>query len=711
MKTGRTPMLLVAGLMMQGGPLLSDALQETDASTDRLRTEEILVSATRTERSVSEVPVSVAAVADYDLLKKPSQSVPDVLRDIPGVTVTDGGGAGMKFIRIRGESTRRTLYLVDGQPVSQQKSMQGGMPLIAKSQIERIEVVKGPSSVLYGSEAIGGVVNIITKKGGEKPFGGNVGFSYDTGNRGFRQDYGVHGNLDGLEYSLTYGRASYSDRKTATRRLDTDGSSIRDPSRPRISGSGSDIEDYSLYVGYRASRFHTGIRLSRHEIAYDIFTPRTTPTDAYMTLPRSRRDKISAFVEITDLTDHLEKVRLDAWRQETTRDHLIWTEFNFPFPPFFNYTSETRNHNEQLTHGGEIQTDWRFGDHTVILGATLTHDDIDGSTKTVRRTGTGPFPPGGDLRRYRYDAELLTAAAFLQDEWALTDATRLIGGVRFTYVNSSLNFTDDPDIVQSRASSSDTNPSFSLGAVHQATEHLTLRANYAQGYRHPNLVELYMGSPAHGGADPRQGNPNLSPETSQSFEVGALYADRSFSAEVALFYTEARDYITTDATRYINIGGADTLGAELALAYDIGDSGLTPYASGTWLRRKLEYGSGSAVSSTRDSGVAELSGRSGIRYGWDAPRLGFLTLDLFGRFSSSVDIEYSDGTRDAASGWSTANLEISLLTDRIFGFSGKRDVSCELYLGIYNLFDKDYTPFDERQAPGRHAVVGVNVTF
>ncbi len=694
----------VAGLIATMGVVRAD-------TNEVIRTGEVVVSATRMERLKSEIPVSVAAVQEYEIKKKPAQSVLEVLRDIPGVTVSDNGGNGMKYVRIRGESTHRTLILLDGQPLSQQKSMQGGMPLIGKNQIERIEVVKGPSSVLYGSEAIGGTINIITKKGSEKAIGGGISTSYDSSNGGFRQDFDVHGTVHGIEYAVSYGTYRGGDRKTATRTLDSDGASIRNPAQKRVSGTGSESEEYGVYVGYKTNNIHAGLRYHNHDMSHDVFSERDFPVDVHMNVPKNEQEKVSGFFEITDVTERLRKVRLSGYRQETTRDFGIWTELAFPSRPFFDYTTKTRTHNEQFTHGGEIQTDWELGDHIIVAGATVTHDDIDGTTKTRTRTGT-IFPPRTPIfEHFVYDAEMLTAAAFIQDEWKVTDKTRLIGGARYTYVESDLNNTDDPDIPFTSGGSQDDNMAFSLGVVHQSTDNLTLRANYSQGYRHANLVELYTGAPAHGTTPAIAGNAGLAPETSQSFELGALYQGDRLTAEVSVFYTETKDYITTDAAQYINVGGAETFGAELSLAYDLGDSGFTPYVNLTYLQRELEYGTGNIVESTKDSGVAELSGRAGLRYVADVSETSSVNVDFFSRFASNAEIDYSDGTGLEEDGWGTANLEVSYLLDEFVDLGESTPVSLEVYAGIYNLFDKNYTPFDELQAAGRHAVIGLNLTF
>ena len=132
-------------------------------------TEDVKVTATRVEKELMDVNMSVSVLTAEDIRRSSARSVGELLEMIPGVRVNNDGGQGIKRVSIRGNDTFQTLVMIDGQKISEQKSMSGSPFLIDPSQIERIEVIKGPASVLYGSEAIGGAVNIITKKGAPKP--------------------------------------------------------------------------------------------------------------------------------------------------------------------------------------------------------------------------------------------------------------------------------------------------------------------------------------------------------------------------------------------------------------------------------------------------------------------------------------------------------------------------------------------------------------
>ncbi len=129
--------------------------------------ETLVVTADRAESSLWQSPATIQVIDNQTLQRSTRNTLADELRDIPGVEVTDNALAGRKQVRIRGEASSRVLVLIDGQEVTYQRAGEnyGAGLLIDTSALDRIEVVKGPYSVLYGSKAIGGVVNFITKKG------------------------------------------------------------------------------------------------------------------------------------------------------------------------------------------------------------------------------------------------------------------------------------------------------------------------------------------------------------------------------------------------------------------------------------------------------------------------------------------------------------------------------------------------------------------
>jgi len=138
-------------------------------SVDSVELEEVVVTAAGFEQNISEAPASISVISGDELSKRSYDDISDAVKNIPGLYVNGGGNS--KDITIRGMTEEYTLYLIDGRPISSGRNINtngndGGkqIALPPASMIERIEVIRGPMSSLYGSDAMGGVINIITKK-------------------------------------------------------------------------------------------------------------------------------------------------------------------------------------------------------------------------------------------------------------------------------------------------------------------------------------------------------------------------------------------------------------------------------------------------------------------------------------------------------------------------------------------------------------------
>lgn len=165
--------------------------------------DEIVVTATRMKRSVRDLSATVSVVTEEDIEASNTKSCTDILNTLPGVFVNKTGDFGRADVDIRGlgDRGRSVMVLTDGRPVKMGLfgcTVTQSLPL---NNVQRIEVVRGPSSVLYGSDALGGVINIITRQAGEgleTDFTSSIG-SYNTGNIRLRHG----GRHDGIDYYLT----------------------------------------------------------------------------------------------------------------------------------------------------------------------------------------------------------------------------------------------------------------------------------------------------------------------------------------------------------------------------------------------------------------------------------------------------------------------------------------------------------------------------
>ncbi|MEQ8937195.1 MAG: TonB-dependent receptor plug domain-containing protein, partial [Gammaproteobacteria bacterium] len=179
----------------------------------------LIVTPLRRPESLQQSAASVSVVTSRDIERSAADGVAEVLRDIPGIDVTDSGQAGLKRIRLRGEEARRVRIMIDGQEFSDQREV--GTPiLIAPELIERIEVVRGTGSVLHVSRAIGGVINIITKKEGYHPLQATIGSSFDTATEGHQTVASAYGTVKGIGYRFAGTFAEHGDRDTPAGELE-----------------------------------------------------------------------------------------------------------------------------------------------------------------------------------------------------------------------------------------------------------------------------------------------------------------------------------------------------------------------------------------------------------------------------------------------------------------------------------------------------------
>ncbi len=674
-----------------------DAAAET-AAREPVMLREVTVTATRTEREVFDVPSSVSVVDEAQIIHEPQRTIADQLRDIPGVQVSDGGmGGGAKRVSIRGESPSRVLVLIDGMKISEQKSMDGSMIMIDPLNVERIDVIKGPASVLYGSEAIGGVINIITKKGGDKPIQGALALTFDGSNESLTPYGSLYGSYKGFGYRVSGDYIDADDKRG--------GSGVIPNSSYQQSNSSAYL-DYAWdggTVGGGYDHFWSHINIPGSEV---------DGADVNMQLPRWQRDRWYAFGELNQISGVLRKARLTAFMQETKKD--FWNDINVyvanPMGPntYVRTWQHPVTYNDQKSYGGNLQTDWTFGDdHYVIAGVDYLYDDLNAQDHrqgvTTIKT-PAPFPVTTVTDEYlRYKAHQQTIALFAQDEWTFHPDWTATIGLRQTWVESALDSTNDNTL--DTADNRDAHLVGSLGLVYSGFDDWRLRAQYAQGYRYPLLHQLYIGT-THGQANSiLLPNPDLKPETSQNFELGARYEAFGFSGDLAVYYSLADNYIAerrvSATTRvYENVANAETYGVELTLGYTCEPWGLTPYVSGGYMRRHFDWG----TRQTSQTGDPMWTGRAGLRYERELSPALSLYADAYGRFAASAKETFSDGTFEDYAGWGTANLAL--------GARLGEDRRLFVDLNLNNLLNKRYTlASSQLESAGFHAVLRVGLEF
>jgi len=194
--------LWLAGIWLMTAPLISRAQEPSPtASPVEGQAEEVIVSATRFDIPLDQSPASVSVITSEDIEQKQIQRVSDALREVPGLSVVQTGTAGqLTSVFTRGLRSEHTQVLLDGVPINQ--GLQGAFNFadMVTDDIDRIEVVRGPQSTLYGPRALAGVIQIFTKQGEGTPtiMLSSEGGSYDT----FREWLESEGKIDQFDYSI-----------------------------------------------------------------------------------------------------------------------------------------------------------------------------------------------------------------------------------------------------------------------------------------------------------------------------------------------------------------------------------------------------------------------------------------------------------------------------------------------------------------------------
>ena len=701
----RTPKLAaVAVLAAFSGLALQVHAQET------VELDEVKVTAGRVEQELMDVNMSVSVITQEEIRRSSARNVGELLEDIPGVRINNDGGQGMKRIKIRGEDAFRTLVMIDGQKVSEHKSMSGSPMLIDPSMIERIEVIKGPASVLYGSDAIGGAINIITKKGGTKPIEGEVSAGMNTSASGKNASGSIYGGIDGWKYRLSASIEDNDNLKTPKGEMENTYFTAR-------SVSGFLSYDFTPDATVGASLDYYDLEFGSSDV--------NTPGFA-VDVPKWTRFKAAAFGEFKNITSSFVRLRTDIFYQKSKKDMTntvpgVWTQGEVDTfkamgfeEAFLNrvgvqagnaYVLQPHASNDMNQYGFSIQADWQIGDRNyLIAGYEISYDDLNAHSWN---TGTNVMPMM--LTDKNYDGYQMTNAVYASMETLLSANLTLTYGARYTWVKTDMDSINNKMGTKTSGEGSDGKIVFNAGVLWHGTDNLTLRASYAQGYRSPILQELYIDT-SMGSTGTTYANPDLKPETSDNFEIGARWNSTGLSADLAIFYSTADDYIATlynaqkRGYQYNNVAEAKTFGVELTSSVRIAETGFEPYLTATWMRRQYQNGNGF---STYDTATPEFMLRYGVRWSGMYAGLG-LRADAFAR--SQTEIEYDDGVQSATDsssyrlgGYTTLNLTAGV------DFGPKRQYSFDL--GLYNIFDKGYQEQTSIYEPGRYFVAKLGARF
>lgn len=541
----------------------------TPTTTHQMST--IVVSAAGFEQELKNAPASISVVTKEDIEKKNATSIADLLADVPGIDVRNGvGKTGGLNISMRGMKAEDTLILIDGrrQTTATDNIMPNGFSEAATSfmppisAIERIEVIRGPMSTLYGSDAMGGVINIITKKVSDE-WNGNVTVSGNVMDSGAEADswktsFLLNGPVINEKLGLQL-RGSYYDRNKSERI--NDGTS-RDP-RPTTAENYDVGAKLTLQADDQNSLWLDGFKSVQ---TYNNADNRLGTLD-WTTTSRQTGELIASGY----------KDELKFSRNQIAVGH----DGDYDFGVWKTYISQTTTETDGRTRPSEA---WPIEEQTPensLIGSdrTLKSTDLVADSHLISQLGNHKVTGGVEFKKQTIEdniAQHITSkdkfekdswSIYAEDEWKLTDSLGLTFGGRYE-------------------DHSGFGGHFSPRAylVWNTNDILTIKGGITTGYKAPSAKDLENGLIDMSGQGETYvfGNPNLKPEISTNYELGFnLQPNDKINFTTTAFYNQIEDAIINndisdqticpvdECSQDINAQEAKVYGAETSLQYTI----------------------------------------------------------------------------------------------------------------------------------------------
>ena len=475
----------------------------------------LVITATRVPTPIVEVASSMTVVTAADIEARQQRTFADVLKDVPGLNVVQTGGpGGVTSVFMRGTNSNHTKVLVDGIDISDPSNSTGAFDFgqLLTQDIERVEVLRGPQSGLYGSDAIGGVINVITRSGsGPLQFTGALeGGSFDT----FNQAGTVSGSQDVFHYSASLSHFHAGSVPVTPLELLQPGE-----------GRNNDYDDnltLSTKLGLNVTpTFDLGLVARYSDIHLDTTGENFSFLPPFSGYPAPDQTSAATHEYFARLTAHLNS--FDGFLDQT----LGLAETHDRTSTVQPQTSAALNTGERRK--ADWQGNLRFtSEEMLVLGAEYERDEIDEPLSANVHIASGY-------------AELQSQ---LGEHWFSALNVRYDDNSRF---GDKVTYRFAPAWVM-------------------ADTDTKLKASVGTGFKAPTLSELYQDFPPYFFA-----NPNLKPESSTGydlgFEQGIVHA--VLRVGVTWYYNHIRDLITTDVTgtTYANIGRATTQGIESFISY------------------------------------------------------------------------------------------------------------------------------------------------
>lgn len=600
-----------------------------------------ITTATKTQKSIDGVAASVEVITAEDIAKIGATTIKDVINKTPSLNLQYGtfpsaSAKSKSSISIRGMGSKGTLFLIDGRRIGGEVNNPYDLDRINAASVERIEIVKGPMSTLYGADATGGVVNIITKK----PVDGvDIDFGVKYGQNSYGEDktknvnLAIRGKKDALGYSLYATKTEttpYNQKEDADIYVRTPANTIVKPSvhpHPVISGNlkdyyaGEDVSfredsdvfttggriEYTINPSIKVGANVDYLKEKRDGSYIGYFHPSAIGAPAY-NVPVDSKDDNSRIDVSTDLEAFVTsdvKLDLKAYKSYYKKKNKTTAKYYSDL----GYVSKEASAQNGLDANVDVRaieavvTTPIGEDHMLVFGGEFRSEDREATV----------FTNSNDLTKKSVKYKSL----YIQDEYEAADDLTFTLGARYDNISTSKNKT-----------------TFKLAGVKNFSKEFNLRANASQGFRAADLRELYIfkntptglmrGSAVDDSAVGKSSF-DLKPESTNSFEIGANGASGAFNYDLALYYNDIKDMITEKQQggyiTFVNLNKAKTYGFELSMGYNISDD----------LALDLYYNE--LRSKDRDSGKEiEFNPKRTVSFGVDWQVLSHLDTSIFAKY-------------------------------------------------------------------------------
>ncbi len=659
-----------------------------------ISTDDIMVTSTRYERSIRDVALPLSVVKRQTIERLMPRDASEAVALEPGLSVTRDGVWGT-HVTIRGLSRNNVVTMIDGNRIDTANDLAAGLSMVDPNDIERVEIIKGAGSSLYGTGAIGGVVNVLTKDGE------------------YRDDFYMDANLTGGYSSANRsGQGFFTLRGGAAKwyvKLSGMNRNAEDMNTPNGVLENSRFSDSNLAArfGFRPTLNHEfKINWQRYR-GTDIGLPGGNtlfPSQAEVRYPKENRDLFTVEYSGRNITSNLTKISAKYVMQDILRDvenipHMVKDVPGTP-PKRMNVLQILPNATHVM-NGAQLQSDWLLGRQHVILGLDAWQKELDSRRERIIRVDV--LTPTGDVAKSINQivgerpiplSTYRSTGLYLQDEIPyLNDRLLLTLGGRYDLIQVDNEKTYQPDylvvegvrdnqpagqvVLWDAQTAQDHSWSGNLGLLFKTTKNSDVTLTLARSFRSPYLEERYQYIDL--GSLVKVGDPNLKPEQGAFADVGLRYWGDRFTLAGNLFFNQIKNMVTETPGVYdernallkTNIGSAELYGLDLGLTIRLYKSisffGNAAYVYGTdtYLDEPLPL-------------VPPLNGRVGLRG----------TMSRFLEFECAARLV---GRQNRVAEWEMDTSGYSLfdfyLNSRSFNLGR---MNSQVFLGIENIFDRAY---------------------